>query len=36
MKVHDLLFKSRSLVRSKSEVLEVIPAMLICVIITDL
>jgi hypothetical protein len=36
MKVHDLLFEPRSLVRSKSEVLEVITAMLICVIITNL
>jgi hypothetical protein len=36
MKVHDLLFQPRSLVRSKSKVLEVITAMLICIIITDL
>lgn len=36
MKVHDLLFEPRSLVRSKSEVLEVITAMLICIIITNL
>jgi hypothetical protein len=36
MKVHDLLFQPWSLVRSKSEVLEVIAAMLICIVITDL
>jgi hypothetical protein len=36
MKVHDLLLEPRSLVRSKSKVLEVITAMLVCVIITDL
>lgn len=36
MKVHDLLLEPRSLGRSKSEVLEVITAMLICVIITNL
>jgi hypothetical protein len=36
MKVHDRLLEPRRLVRSKSEVLEVITAMLICIIITDL
>jgi hypothetical protein len=36
MKVHDLFFQLWGLIESKSEVLEVIAAMLICIIIANL